>query len=572
MDKKNGKKTNKEKRVLISALCVAAVMIAGSTFAWFTSKDEVTNRLSASAEYNVAVAETFQPPENWVPGQEINKDAAAVNTGNVDAFARMWLTGSMRLMKQTTSKTGANLTAFKSLTTVEDVTDSNIKSMGLTKYDTANEVYYKTLDKTQTLNPGASGGTDKYGFGTKMSGPYSEVQAMQGSRLAYSPAGGSYAFVTKQETTLPVWLNKGGSTTAAYETVTVQPGTLVIVNAPESSRDPSTLAADGTFTAAAATTITPSSGAAYSSTITVYVDTLPILTNVEYESFTPLTDGLYLFLRNELDNDVAFTDLEYSGYYVTGITSNNASTGTYYALNTNTDGTNRSDNTIKSVADNGTTTVASPIKTTIKDGVITAVVPDEGKLELYNAAYDDLDNSKLKFYAAAADTSAHTQKLYAVYDDANDTAFNKDKDIIVEIDLANVGTDPQQWTGIGGTALTANYKDGTTDLATLDASKLTFYYNDDIEAGDSSAILVDKVKLYDGVTQKAYLAFDFDLNVNLESIQVTMDENGKELATAVNGDTGWAATGTVNTPAKGTADNASGDAKEIGTMTWSALS
>lgn len=85
------KKTSREKRVLIASLCIAAAVMAGSTFAWFTSKDEVTNRLSASADYNVAIAEDFIPPEQWTPGQEINKDVSAVNTGNVDAFVRIGL-------------------------------------------------------------------------------------------------------------------------------------------------------------------------------------------------------------------------------------------------------------------------------------------------------------------------------------------------------------------------------------------------------------------------------------------------------------------------------------------------
>ena len=85
------KKSAREKRVLVASLLVAAVMIGGSTFAWFTSKDEVTNRLSASADYNVSIAEDFTPPEEWVPGQTINKDVSAVNTGNVDAFVRLGL-------------------------------------------------------------------------------------------------------------------------------------------------------------------------------------------------------------------------------------------------------------------------------------------------------------------------------------------------------------------------------------------------------------------------------------------------------------------------------------------------
>lgn len=85
------KRSSRDTRILIGALLIAGVIAGGSTFAWFTSKDEVTNRLSASADYNVSIAEDFTPPEEWVPGQTINKDVSAVNTGNVDAFVRLGL-------------------------------------------------------------------------------------------------------------------------------------------------------------------------------------------------------------------------------------------------------------------------------------------------------------------------------------------------------------------------------------------------------------------------------------------------------------------------------------------------
>ena len=61
---KNKKKTAREKRILVGAFLTAVVIAAGSTFAWFTSSDEVTNRLSASADYNVTIAESFTPPKN----------------------------------------------------------------------------------------------------------------------------------------------------------------------------------------------------------------------------------------------------------------------------------------------------------------------------------------------------------------------------------------------------------------------------------------------------------------------------------------------------------------------------
>ena len=57
------------------------------------------------------------------------------------------------------------------------------------------------------------------------------------------------------------------------------------------------------------------------------------------------------------------------------------------------------------------------------------------------------------------------------------------------------------------------------------------YYNNDVEAGDTTTKLVDSVKLADTTTNDAYLAFDFDLNVFLESVQITVDEEGVEQIT-----------------------------------------
>lgn len=123
------KKTAREKRVLVASLLVAAVMVGGSTFAWFTSQDEVTNRLSAKAEYNVTIAETFTPPEEWVPGQEVNKDVFAVNTGNVDALVKQSISGKITVTNETAGddlKTAAAVptTAVKLGTQYSSSTDS----------------------------------------------------------------------------------------------------------------------------------------------------------------------------------------------------------------------------------------------------------------------------------------------------------------------------------------------------------------------------------------------------------------------------------------------------------------
>lgn len=106
--KENKKKTSREKKVLIGALSLAAVTMASSTFAWFTSKDEVTNRLSANADYNVRIVESFAAPNNWLPGNVTNKDVYATNTGNIPAFVKEEVSGVLTI---TTEKATSTLTA-----------------------------------------------------------------------------------------------------------------------------------------------------------------------------------------------------------------------------------------------------------------------------------------------------------------------------------------------------------------------------------------------------------------------------------------------------------------------------
>jgi alternate signal-mediated exported protein len=98
-------KSKKRRRVLGASCILAALIIAGSSFAWFTSKDEVTNRLSASGDYDVSIVESFAPPAKWVPGQAVNKDVYAVNTGNVEAFVKESVTSVMTIVTEDAYKT-----------------------------------------------------------------------------------------------------------------------------------------------------------------------------------------------------------------------------------------------------------------------------------------------------------------------------------------------------------------------------------------------------------------------------------------------------------------------------------
>jgi predicted ribosomally synthesized peptide with SipW-like signal peptide len=87
--------SKKRRRVLGVSCILAALIIASSSFAWFTSKDEVTNRLTANADYGVSIVESFVPPKNMLPGQQVNKDVYAVNTGTIGAFVKETVSGKL---------------------------------------------------------------------------------------------------------------------------------------------------------------------------------------------------------------------------------------------------------------------------------------------------------------------------------------------------------------------------------------------------------------------------------------------------------------------------------------------
>lgn len=92
--------SKKRRRVLGVSCILAALIIASSSFAWFTSRDEVTNRLSANADYDVSIVESFAPPENWLPGQKVTKEVYAVNTGDIPAYVRERVSGALTITRE----------------------------------------------------------------------------------------------------------------------------------------------------------------------------------------------------------------------------------------------------------------------------------------------------------------------------------------------------------------------------------------------------------------------------------------------------------------------------------------
>ena len=53
--------------------------------------------MTASSDYGVSIVESFAPPKNWIPGQEVDKDTYAVNTGSIPAYVRNDVSGVLSL-------------------------------------------------------------------------------------------------------------------------------------------------------------------------------------------------------------------------------------------------------------------------------------------------------------------------------------------------------------------------------------------------------------------------------------------------------------------------------------------
>lgn len=104
---------NRKKKVLALASTFALIAIVAATFAWFTSKDHKDNRFEGqiAAGKDIEVVESFEPPTDWQPGSEVNKDVAIANTGKYDTLVRVSLAESLEQLKnhQANLTTGADL-------------------------------------------------------------------------------------------------------------------------------------------------------------------------------------------------------------------------------------------------------------------------------------------------------------------------------------------------------------------------------------------------------------------------------------------------------------------------------
>ena len=239
---------------------------------------------------------------------------------------------------------------------------------------------------------------------------------------------------------------------------------------------------------------------------------------IDSDTFVPTSTGLFIFRRNITTNSAQTShDYEFTGYYAV-VDGTNV---TYYALHYLPSTLSNSDCVIYSTATGKQETGGTALTVTYetagdKTTPIKSVVPTAVKA--FSASYSRIENMVGTY--VAADTTTTPAKPATVTFTNGETAADKKIEIVVDLD--NSGATAQEW----------------TPLTSSTAPKHTyFYYNDDVEAGDSTSKLVDSVKLADETQKTAYLAFDFDLSVLLDSVQVTVDEAGKEDIAAAK--SGW---------------------------------
>ncbi len=205
------KKSSRQKRAMVASLVIAAVIAMGSTFAWFTSKDKVTNELSAKSTYDVSIVETYNPPDNPTPGTSITKEVAAVNTGNTAAYVQVSLENALSVTNKVAS---ASYMLGTSSTTV-----TAIPAGALTLSTTANAQVTGTASysEVQALQ---AGGQLVYAAGKL----YSSGDLNGVNSETYTPsASGLYVFYRNTDDTYVGYYYDNASTTY-YEVTNIEVG------------------------------------------------------------------------------------------------------------------------------------------------------------------------------------------------------------------------------------------------------------------------------------------------------------------------------------------------------------
>lgn len=90
-----------KKFVLGASIILTAVMILSATYAWFTANDSVDNEFKTGGipTDSVKIWEIFEKPDEWKPGEEIQKDVGVTNLGKEAIFVRASFEETIKKLK-----------------------------------------------------------------------------------------------------------------------------------------------------------------------------------------------------------------------------------------------------------------------------------------------------------------------------------------------------------------------------------------------------------------------------------------------------------------------------------------
>ena len=476
---------SKRRRKVLGASCIlAALIIAGSSFAWFTSKDEVTNRLTATADYGVSVVEDFTPPKDMTPGQEVTKTVAVVNTGNIDALARVAIENQLSITTYgkedvicTASPTAVYYnndltqwsdTAAGSMTQNTDLTGSNFAYKG-----------YKTLITNPTITS---------------AGKWTDDNGADLVKLNRTPS-----------------VTATGGVLNPDEVTTLQAGGQLVVAASNSLPVPQQFVQSGDYISTAG------------------------LTFGEFNDngeFLPKETGLYLFRRTVYEG-AGNDGKEYSGYYYVAATGDTGGQGTYYALKTKYDTTDPKNPVATAYVDAtiteetvGTGSVVSKIenlkvKTTATEDGATAAAKLTYKFGYIGKASSDTNKKPADMTVSSSTASPADDAITFRQNDTTQTYIEvaytngDNKEVKFYIELASDWK--SNWTFV------ADASTAGTDI--IDH----FYLKDDLEAGETSPALIKSVTMNPYANQSNFVDLTYDINVVLDSMQITYDGDNFEV-------------------------------------------
>ena len=147
----------KNRKPLVALLLVAVLGVVGVTIAYFASTDTFANVFSTKA-YNVSVQETFDSPENWVPGDTTTKTINVTNNGDVDVAVRVSYTEAWKDASNANLPLTFTYTDNQNVEHTENAAVINFASNYTTNWTKSTEngtdyYYYKTaLTKNQSTS------------------------------------------------------------------------------------------------------------------------------------------------------------------------------------------------------------------------------------------------------------------------------------------------------------------------------------------------------------------------------------------------------------------------------------